>query len=436
MEPLALIAGIRFGLGPRPDQAPPDDPRAWLLRQLEGPDAPPPVPEGWPAPPDALEGLALWREEQQNPPAPGIPYRRGRLFVAEQAAWLGRCIVTDTPFRERLLAFWTNHFTVSRREGLVTVLAAPFLREAIRPHVLGRFADMVVAAERHPAMLYYLNQNSSIGPDSPWGRRSGRGLNENLAREILELHTLSPAGGYTQQDVTEFAKLLTGLSVEGSRDPLGPLFRPANHQPGAKTILGRRFEPGEASIDVALRWLAGHPATHRHLALKLARHFVADEPPPEAVAVLEGVLRDTDGDLAAAARALVGLEAAWSPPLSKLRAPQDLAVAAFRALGATAADGDRARGMCDALGQPVWVAPQPNGWPDRAADWASPEGVLQRLDQMHGLSGRYARVGARDSLELALGPLARPETRTAVLRAGSNRDGLTLLLGSPEFQRR
>lgn len=436
MDARSAVAAIRFGLGPRPDQPMPSDPREWLLAQL-GADAPPTAcPNGWDAPPTAADGLAAARADRDDPPAPPAPDRRAALFRAEQNAFMAGRIASAAPFRERLAAFWFNHLTVSRREGAVAPLAGAYLREAIRPHVLGPFADMLGAAVRHPAMLFYLSQASSVGPDSAAGRRTGRGLNENLAREVLELHTLSPAAGYGQEDVTALARLLTGMGVEAARDPLGFTFRPAAHQPGPHRLLGRDFPEGEAGIALALRFLAEHPATHRHLATKLARHFVADDPPPAAVAALEAVLRDTGGDLGAAARALVDLPQAWEPPLSKLRDPADHLTAALRLLGADAEHGATAASLCATLGQPVFNAPAPIGWPDRAEAWAHPEGALRRLDAAHGISGRFGRVDARDALELALGPLARPETRDAVRGAGSNRDALTLLLGSPEFARR
>ena len=295
---------------------------------------------------------------------------------------------------------------------------------------------MLKAAVRHPAMLHYLDQASSIGPDSQYGRHTGRGLNENLAREVLELHTLSPTAGYSQADVTEFARLLTGLGVGRGSQPLPSVFRLSSHQPGVKVVMGQAFPPGGASIDAALDWLAAHPATHRHLAAKLARHFVADDPPPAAVQRLYGVLRDTGGDLGAVSREIVALPEAWDPPLSKLRTPMELVVAAYRALGAGAEVAEAALGALGPLGQPLWQPEAPNGWPDVAAAWVHPEGMLLRLDRMHAISGGYARQDARETLERVLGPLASDTTREAVMRAGSNREAITFLLGSPEFQRR
>lgn len=429
------LAAIRFGLGPRPGEPPPAEPRRWLLDQLGPAD---PLPPG----PSAADGLRARHEDlQERSRNEGMMDGRGRtpgLVRAELMAWSARRLTAAQPFRERLVDFWMNHFTASRRVGTVAPVIGAFEREAIRPHVTGRFVDMLLAVVRHPAMLMYLNADSSVGPDSPFGRRTGRGLNENLAREILELHTLSPAGGYTQGDVTEFARILTGWSVAQRAEPFGFVFRPQAHEPGAKRLLGRSVEEGEAGGEAALRFLADQPATHRHLAVKLARHFVADDPPPAAIRAVEGALRDTGGDLGAAARALVGLEAAWAPPLGKLRAPIDYALAAARALGLPPErpGPEIVYGGTVSLGQPLWTAPQPDGWPDRAEAWAAPEALMRRVDWAHTIAGRAQRLDPREVAEVALGPLARAETADAMARAGSVRDALTLLLTCPEFMRR
>lgn len=432
----AYIAANRFGYGLRLGEAPPTDPEAWLLRQI---DHPAPAPTGI----DAAEGIRLRMEDQAarlaNQETPRAANGRSALADTvrnESIAHAQRRLTTEQGFRERLVDFWMNHFTVSRRIGSIQPIIGAFEREAIRPHVTGRFADMVVAVARHPAMLVYLDNANSVGPNSPAGQRRRRGLNENLAREVLELHTLSPAGGYTQGDVQEFARLLTGWSVEFRTPPIGYVYRAAAHEPGEKRILGRRFGDGEAEGEAALRFVAEHPATWRHLALKLARHFVADEPPPSAARALEAVLRETKGDLAATARALVRLPEAWNPPLTKFRTPADYVIAASRAIGLDPDRGDVLLTGMNALAQPLWTAPQPNGWPDTLAEWGSPEALMRRVDWAYNLAGRAPRVDSRAVADAALGPLGRAETATAMGRAGSVRDALTLLFGSPEFMQR
>ncbi|MGK7868630.1 DUF1800 domain-containing protein [Falsiroseomonas sp. E2-1-a20] len=436
MDKSGHIAAIRFGHGLRLDQAPPADPEAWLLGQLDQPDAAPPGPGLGEAMQVRLADLQARRST--NPVGDPEETRRAfnalnRAEVEAHAAWR---LDSTQPFRDRLVDFWVNHFTVSRRVGNISVLMGSYERDAIRPHVTGRFADMLLAVARQPAMLVYLDNTASMGPSSPAGLRIRRGLNENLAREMLELHTLSPAGGYTQGDVQELAKILTGWNIEGGREPFGFRFRPAMHEPGEKFLLGRRIPAGEAAGEAALRLLAEHPATWRHLAVKLARHFVADDPPPDAVRALHMVLRDTGGDLGATARALVALPQAWAPPLAKFRTPADYVLATCRALGATPAQaGLVVQGMAQ-LAQPLWTAPQPNGWSDTAAEWATPEALMRRVDWVFTIAGRIGRRDPGEVAEAALGPLARAETVAEMRRAGSARDALTLLLASPEFLHR
>ena len=442
---------VRFGLGATGAEPPPADPRAWLLSQLQRADTPPavwprpagpgavvPIPAGpspeTPAAPSTAEGLATFRADREDKAKPGESRSRA-LYRAQGLAAVARAVTTKTPFRERLAWFWTNHFTVSLRRGQCASVAGAFVEEAIRPHVTGRFQDMLLAVMRHPAMLLYLDNAGSVGPNSLGGTMSKRGLNENLARECLELHTVSPASGYSQEDVTSFARILTGWSIETKNDPLGFVFRPRIHEPGEHMLMGRRFPEGEDGGVEALRFLASHSATHRFLATKLVCHFVADNPPPAAVYRIEGILRDTGGDLGAAAAGLVSLNEAWTPG-TKIRAPLDLMIASFRALEVPADPSPPYLAMLAGLGQPLWAAPAPNGWPDAAADWSGPEAMMRRIDWAFAVSGR---AGDRDPIALAdasLGPLFRPATHEAMAHAGSRREAMTLLLTSPEFQRR
>jgi uncharacterized protein (DUF1800 family) len=424
MDTQAVQAFARFGLGRRGSEPVPPDPRAWLLGQLQGPD---PAPA--PATAAALEALRADRRDKPR----AAQSRTRALFLSDSHDFLSHALVTDRPFRERLTWFWANHFTVSLRGGPVAGLVGPFIAEAIRPHVTGRFGAMLLAVMRHPAMLLYLNNAFSIGPDSPAGRRTGRGLNENLARESLELHTVGVAAGFTQADVTAYARILTGWSIDLRADPPGFKFRPFAHEPGWQTLMGHRFPPGEAGGIAALTFLAAHPATHTHLARQLVRHFIADDPPAEDVAHVAGVLGATDGDLGAAATALIALPGAWRAA-TKLRTPQDLLVASLRALEVAEAPRPTLYAL-RLLGQPLWTAPQPNGWGDRAADWAAPEAMLRRVDFAYALAGRVPRP-AEAVAAAALGPRLRAATRTALAHAGSRRDALALLLSAPEFQRR
>lgn len=419
---------IRFGLGRRGEEPLPTDPTAWLLDQLRQPDPIHPVAT-------TARGLEALHFDRQNKPPKG-ERRVPAIFREDAGAALDAALTTQAPFRERLVWFWSNHFTVSVRGGAAAVCGA-YVAEAIRPHVTGRFEDMLLAVMHHPAMLIYLNNASSVGPDSRAGERTHRGLNENLARECMELHTVSPASGYTQADVTNFAKILTGWSINLRADPPGFMFRRFAHEPGPISLMGRQFPPGEEGGVAALRFLANHPATHRFLATRLVQYFVADTPSPATVRPIEAVLRDTHGNLGAAAAALVHLEAAWQPG-SKLREPQDYVIAGLRMLDRPPEAQAKINvfGMLAGLGQPLWSAPQPDGWPDRAANWAGPEAMMRRIDWAYGVAGR---VGQRDPGALAqanLGPLIQPATWNAVVHSGSRRDAMTLFLTSPEFQRR
>jgi uncharacterized protein (DUF1800 family) len=461
MEQRAAHALTRFGLGRRNGKSVPDQPLAWLAAQLAEPD---PV-QGRSGRPSSADALRAYREDRADrgamamrapdmaapmagkramagldvKPAMGVrdqgPHRAADLARAELAACLQDAAGAAAPFRERLVWFWANHFTVSTRRGQVAALIGPYMREAIRPHVTGRFADMLLAVIRHPAMLIYLDNAVSVGPDSQAGLRRHSGLNENLARECLELHTVSPAAGYTQADVTAFAKVLTGWSVELQRDEPGFVFRPRAHEPGDKRVMGQVFPEGEEGGVQALTWLADHPWTHRHLATKLVRHFVADVPPPDAVRRIEGVLRDTRGNLLAASLELTRLPEAWTP-LQKLRSPFEYVIAAVRALGQPPEWKPDLEGALSTLGQPVFAAPLPNGWPDTATDWAGDEALLRRVDWAWAVAGRVPSVEPALAADIALGELASPATLEQIRHAGSRREAVATLLASPEFLRR
>jgi len=424
-------AYARFGFGRGPQDPALADVRGWLAGQLRGEDAGPPGASIA----DAFAALEADRDErrgEKEAAAAGMmverPHRARDMFQAETRALEDWAIATPTPFRERLVWFWANHFTVSTRQGQVAPMVGDYLRSAIRPHVTGTFRDMLLAVMRHPAMLLYLDNAQSFGPNSKGGTRLGKGLNENLARECLELHTVSPAAGYSQADVTSFAKVLTGWSLEFK-------FRPGMHEPGVKVVLGRRFPEGEDGGRQALLFLADHPATQTHLATKLVRHFVADVPPGGAVRRVAAVLRESGGDLREAALEVLPLPEAWTPQ-TKLRSPQELVLAALRAAALPAEKRPPFDGIVGGLGQGMFNAPFPIGWPDTAAEWAGPEAMMRRIDWAYGFAGRPELPEPGLLAEVALGPMLRADTATAMRRAGSRRDAITLLLASPEFQRR
>lgn len=384
-------------------------------------------------------------QNQMAPPSkpanePALPYRTYRDEVKARA---DLALAAETGFGERLVMFWSNHFCVgATKSNMCRIMAGAYEREAIRPQVFGRFEDMLIAAESHPAMLDFLDNRQSVGPNSPAGRRRGRGLNENLAREIMELHTLGVSGGYAQADVTNLARIITGWTVVGREGVLGfPgsfAFNAGLHEPGVTPLLGRRYDqPGKAQGIAALTDLARHPATAQFIATKLARHFVADAPPRELVEKLAATFRQSGGDLPTIYRMLIEDDAAWRAPASKIRSPQEFLFASYRALGRKP-DFGQVIGPASVMGQPFWQPSGPNGYADSNAAWASAEGLKTRVDIAAGW-GRQAAGSVADPRVLAedvLGPLLSPETKQAVARAESKPQAIALLLMSPEFQRR
>ncbi len=357
---------------------------------------------------------------------------------------------TSTPFVERLVHFWSNHFAISIDKNSARLLAAPMEREAIRPHVLGNFADLLTAVESHPGMLLYLDNAASVGDASTLAQRAERrdakrklGLNENLAREILELHTLGVDGGYAQQDVVELAKAITGWGTPVRRDTQSGatsafVFRPGAHEPGARSVLGKRYaEGGETQGRDILRDLAVHPATARHLSLKLARHFVSDTPPATLVERMAAAFLRSGGSLPALYRALIDDDAAWSADARKFKTPEDFVVSAMRA-GAMQMDRRPLvlMRLLQQLGQPTFTPRSPAGFPDTAADWASGDALRKRLQAAGVLAEQLAT--ARKPVELAadvLGAAAVQGPFAELLRrAGSPQEGFAMLFASPAFQ--
>ncbi|WP_156455385.1 DUF1800 domain-containing protein [Sphingomonas sp. CCH5-D11] len=356
---------------------------------------------------------------------------------------------TSSPFAERLVHFWSNHFAVSADKISVSPLAGAFEFEAIRPNVMGKFGAMLKAAEQHPAMLLYLDQADSIGPGSRFGQRprvAARqgGLNENLAREILELHTLGVRTGYNQADVVEFARALTGWTVPGIgrrtgvREVTGGFaFVPELHEPGTRTIMGAAYpQEGQEQAEAVLADLARNPATAAHIATKLARHFAGDAPPAAMIERLKQAFLRSDGDLPTVYRAIIDSPEAWVAEPVKFRSPWEWSVAALRALGSGVVDSGASLGLQDQLGQKVWKPGQPSGFDDTAAAWAGPDALMRRVEAAERLA---QRTGVLDASELAAKLFAgsvTQQTSDALRRAESPGQALALLLVSPDMMRR
>ncbi len=442
----SYIAATRFGLGPRPDDDAALDahPMQWLLAQIVRPELPPSLFSSLSSAQDNtrsfIEARIKAKESDDRTVMDEARKAQRGFFVEEIRLKLLHALSTKAPFYERLVDFWSNHFSVSIRKGATIGVAGAFEREAIRPHIVGRFSDLLLAVTRHQAMQVYLDNFQSIGPNSKAGLVSKRGLNENLAREILELHTLGVKGGYTQEDVTNFAKVLTGWGIgnERSGNSGGFVFYPQRHEPGPQVILGTAFaDPGEAQGVAVLEFLAGHPATAHHLAFKLARHFIADDPPKTAVDHLAQVFRQTGGDLGAVYRALIALPDPWSLTRFKIKTSYDLVVSAGRLAGGEAVPGAWFLQSLKFLGDGPLSATSPAGLPDTAKELAGPDALLRRIEWAEGAAHRlFPKQDAIELAERAIGPILRPETRAVIKGASRDRAGLALLLASPEFQRR
>jgi uncharacterized protein (DUF1800 family) len=482
----AAIAATRFGLGARPDEiaAAASDPRGWLKAQIRanaavipsddllsaeqvfkarveagGMGPPPGAPrpgQGQPEGPDENAQRQILQQVQRET-------REG--LQKEVEARMRHAVSTPDSFAERWLRFWSNHFTVAARNAQTIGLVGPFEREALRPRVFGHFGGLLGAATFHPGMLVYLDAVRSIGPSTEAASRRNAGLNENLAREILELHTMGVGSGYTQNDIIEFAKALTGWTVgnpqvarlaqigQGGRqrqrqrqaamqideDLIGvAVFAGPLHEPGARTVLGKTYNgPAKQQAAAILDDLALHPATAKHVATKLARHFVSDTPPAVAIAKLEAAFLQSKGDLAVLARAVIDLDEAWAETPQKFKTPEELLISAARAAGPQAAFGGQQRQVYASLAQQPFGAPSPAGWPDDAASWAGSDAIKKRLEWANAVSRRMARGETpSEFLDRALGEIASQRTRQAVARAESAEQGFTLALMSPEFQRR
>jgi len=369
--------------------------------------------------------------DNKEPPLPQ------QILQNEAKVRFDAAATADIGFTERLIWFWSNHFCVSADK--IPSMAGSYEREAIRPYALGKFVDLLQTVESHPAMLYYLDNAGSMGADSTAGINRDKGLNENLAREILELHTLGVRSGYSQADVTSFANVLTGWTFIDTAVPLHGgefAFLKRFHEPGAQTVLGKRYpDTGVEQGRAVLADLARHPATAQHIAQKLARHFVADEPPPSLVAKLEATFKGTGGDLKEVAKTLVTADETWAPQRRKLKAPAVWVVAVLRLIGVMPGNTiGRVLGAQASLGQTLWRPPAPNGYPDTEAAWI--DGIPRRLDIANEFASHAAaNTDPRALLDAGLGPLASAATRDTIARAESRAQALALLVMSPEFLR-
>jgi len=464
----ASIAATRFGLGARPGELDTarGDPRGFLKSQIRASGADQPAGDFKTGAVHFVEvreyQLARRQDKQTGADLDPVKEALKQVRDSAQPEFLARARLaaqTDAAFRERWTLFWCNHFTVASKNLQTAVLVGPFEREAIRPHVFGRFEDLLTASTMHPGMLLYLDQAQSVGPGSPImnlrgpgaGRFGKGGLNENLAREILELHTLGVGSGYTQADVTEFARALTGWSIQGPESarfggrfasagaPGEFTFRDAVHEPGARHILGKTYnQDGMAQAGAVLHDLAASPATAHHLATKVARHFVADDPPPALVARLERAYMASDGRLDVVAATLIDAPEAWTPQQAKFKTPYEFLISSYRAVGGAPDDYAKFGPVLNSLGQQPFNAPSPKGWSEDAEAWAAPDAIVKRMSWSEAFAQAAAPVLGQPMqiADSSLGARLSPPVALAISRAESRPEALSILLMSPEFQRR
>ena len=461
-----VVAANRFGLGARPGELEHigEDPRGWLKSQIDrGPPAPDEL-AGLKSSDEILRALYSAREarkDQRAAPVERDPVQKvGNLlreaslphYLAQAEARVRIAARTETPFHERLVQFWTNHFAVSIDKLVCLGIAGALENEAIRPRVTGHFGELLRAVEQHPAMIAYLDNQASAGPDSDVARFARRrrnaqhqaGINENLAREILELHTLGVDGGYSQTDVTTFAKVLTGWSIGGGEGRLAGgvpgryFFRENLHQPGSQTLLGKSYaQSGEAQGLAVLADLSRHPSTARHLATKLARHFIADVPPAQSVDRIATAFRNSEGHLPTTYRALIESKEAWNPQPAKFKTPQDFIYSSYRAFDIAPTEQRALLAPFELLGQRIYSPGSPAGWPDTSSDWDGADALMKRIEWSVAAGDRLAAIRLPlATAGLALGPLLSEHTQDALHRAASISQGLSLFLLAPEFQRR
>lgn len=452
------IAAIRFGEGLAPKIPSPSSVDA-VLEQLTGPDL---VSLEFP-----IEPLAAFHEEVANVRVLQKAWRRGRIGPDEEelakaykqarreinlrlqlsfGPVLSRSITSTQPFRERLTRFWADHFTAVGKNNLTRNAVPAYVEEAIRPHITGRFADMLKAVVSSPMMLEYLDQNTSVGPNSR-GAKGRRGLNENLARELLELHTLGVGAAYSQDDVRQLAELLTGMSTKADS---GFIFRAKIAEPGPETVLGETYGGGAPSVDDVMVFLddvALRPATATHISRKIAVHFTSDEPDTGMVAQMADAYLATGGELPAVYEVMLRHPFAWDSFGQKVKQPVDFIVSALRVLEVPPAllhKINRTKRSAyittpmTAMGQ-KWFQPSgPDGWPEEEEAWVTPQGLAARIQWAMSAPSAFFRSlpDPREFVVSALGDIADERVIFAARAAETRREGVGLVLASPAFQRR
>jgi uncharacterized protein (DUF1800 family) len=377
-----------------------------------------------------------------------------RTVILElQQARLLRSVYSQRQLYEIMVDFWSNHFNVFSAKGADRWLTTAYDRDTIRPHALGRFRDLLLATAQSPAMLFYLDNWLSANPDAPAARMGGpnnrrRGLNENYARELMELHTLGVDGGYTQRDVQEVARCLTGWTIRQPRGEGSFYFEPRIHDTGEKIVLGTRIPPGGGMED-GLRiidLLANHPSTARFVSLKLARRFIADDPPPSIVNRAAEAFSRSEGDIPTVLRALIDSPEFYSPEIyqAKVKKPLEFVASALRTTGAEVQLSHQLLRYLGRMGEPLFLAQPPTGYPDVGASWTSPDMLLTRMNfatdlvtnRIPGSRIKLEALGDKDAFARLIAPDSLSTTTRSALAETEGSQAIALLMAAPEFQRR
>jgi uncharacterized protein (DUF1800 family) len=463
-----ILADIRFGTGLAPDIAPPSS-VGQMLGRLTGPD---PMASAYPIETyDQMRARMIQardlRKARRQAKAEADKQRLNKQFRRvirdarmAQADWLIQALArrshTSDGLRERLTWFWADHFTVRGKGGVLRRASLPHAESFVRPHLTGRFADLLISAATSPVMLNYLDQMYSVGPAAAIQARAKangkrRGLNENLAREILELHTLGVGGPYTQKDVRQLAELLTGLSIGKDFEKT---YRENWSEPGAETVLGRSYggtKGALADIHQVLADLSVHPATARHLCWKLAVHFVSDTPDPALIDAMSARWQDTGGQLLQVYQAMLEHPSAWAAERVNVKPPLDFVSSTMRALGVRPAPFKGKPNDVEQrikrhfllpfrrMGQPFGEPQGPDGWPEEDPHWITPQGLASRFEWALRTPNALMRRDLPDPrafVTTALGPQAPASVQFAAAAAENRPEGIALVLVSPAFQRR
>ena len=447
-----LIAANRFGLGASMADIKNAgaNPKDWLRAQIKSYHPAPKILAVQPGSAALLKKAFETRGIKNEAAKKAANKVKRKAYLKTLRARVTHHVQTKQPFAERLVMFWSNHFTISRTRGFIGPAIPAYENEAIRPFIFGRFEDLLLSAAKHPCMLIYLDNISSVGPNSKKGLRRGKDLNENFAREILELHSLGAQGGYSQIDVTNFAKILTGWTVSQNRNPLKKRKTPVGHfefnnrihEPGPQIFLGKKFnQSGEQQGVQALKHIARHPSTAKFIAAKLVRHFVEDRPSEADIQTIARVFVETKGDLAAVSTALIELDTAWQMSGTKIKTPEDMIISSLRALPRETPLSLPKRDLLfpalKSMGQEVFYAPSPAGWPDEAKAWIAPESLMHRIEWVREFSRHNAAaINPLDIFNNTIGPFASRKAKALIQGAPSRENGLALILSSPAFQRR